>query len=97
MKKLLSIALCCAATLSGCSMSGGACEDITLASEQIQSCQLLQRKITEIKDEVLLRTELVRRYQQDCIEMRYYREQQQMAICGNKQKLDDLTNESTEK
>lgn len=72
--------------LAGCSSHDDACEDITLASEQIQQCQILQRQIVNAKGKPLIRTELERRYQQDCIDIRYYRDEKQLAICGNKHK-----------
>jgi len=93
MKKLYFIALPLIITLVGCSSSDNVCEDITLASEQIQDCQSLQRQITSAKGQPLVRTELERRYQQDCIDIRYYRDDQQAAICGNKHKLGEIREE----
>lgn len=72
--------------LAACSSSENTCEDITLASEQIQQCQALHRKIINAKGQPIIRTELERRYQNDCIDIRYYRDDQQAAICGNKHK-----------
>jgi hypothetical protein len=77
-------------TLVGCATIENACEDITLASEQIQECQSLQRQITNSKDQPIKRTELERRYQVDCIDIRYYRDDKQKAICGNKHKIDEI-------
>ncbi|MBA6253109.1 MAG: hypothetical protein ACI9O3_000920 [Colwellia sp.] len=74
-------------TITGCSTTENACEDITIASEQIQMCQSLQRQIAEAKGKPIKRTELERRYQVDCIDIRYYRDDKQPAICGNKQKI----------
>ena len=74
----------------GCSSNGNTCEDITLASEQIQQCQALHRQIVNTKGQPLIRTELERRYQQDCIDIRYYRDEKQLAICGNKQKIEKI-------
>lgn len=76
--------------LVACSSNDNACEDITLASEQIQQCQALHRQIINAKDQTLIRTELERRYQQDCIDIRYYRDEKQSAICGNKHKTEEL-------
>lgn len=76
--------------LMGCSSSNDACEDVTLASEQIQQCQILQRQIVNAKGQPLIRTELERRYQQDCIDVRYYRDEKQQAICGNKHKTEEI-------
>ena len=69
---------------SGCSSSSDVCEDVTLASEQVQQCQLLHKKIINSKNKPLIRTELERRYQQDCIDIRYYRDDKQAGVCGNK-------------
>jgi len=76
--------------LAGCSSNDNACEDITLASEQIQQCQILHRQIINSKGQPLVRTELERRYQQDCIDVRYYRDEKQIAICGNKHKAEEI-------
>jgi hypothetical protein len=76
-------------TLVGCSTIENACEDVTLASEQIQECQSLQRQIANSKDRPIKRTELERRYQVDCIDIRYYRDDKQVAICGNKHKIEE--------
>ncbi len=76
--------------LAGCSSNDNACEDITLASEQIQQCQVLHRQIVNAKGQPLVRTELERRYQHDCIDFRYYRDDKQLAICGNKHKAEEI-------
>ena len=78
-------------TLTSCTSSENVCEDVTLASEQMRQCQTLQRKIIQAKGKPLIRTELDRRYQQDCLDLRYYRDEQQMAICGNKHKKSEAT------
>jgi hypothetical protein len=76
--------------LISCSTTESVCEDITIASEQIQECQSLQRQIASSKDRPLIRTELERRYQVDCIDIRYYRDDKQKAICGNKHKMSEM-------
>ena len=76
--------------LSGCSSHEKVCEDITIAAEQMKQCQVLQRQIANSKDSPLLRSELERRYEQDCINLRYYRDDQQKAVCANKGKLESL-------
>jgi len=81
-----------ALVLVGCSSNDDACEDVTLASEQIQQCQALHRQIINAKGQPLIRTELERRYQQDCIDVRYYRDEKQLAICGNKHKAEQIKN-----
>ena len=93
MQKLIFIALLTIITLSGCASSDDVCEDITLASEQVHTCQTLQHQITLAKVQPIVRTELERRYQQDCIDIRYYRDSQQNAICGNKHKLSEIRKE----
>lgn len=80
-----------ALTLIGCSSIDNNCENITLASEQIQECQALQRQITHAKNQPLIRTELERRFQVDCIDIRFYRDDKQAAICGNEHHKDDVT------
>jgi uncharacterized protein YcfL len=77
-------------TIVGCSTTENVCEDITLASEQIHECQSLQRQITNAKNQPIKRTELERRYQVDCIDIRYYRDDKQGAICGNKHKIKEM-------
>ncbi len=86
-----AVSLSFAFLLAGCS-TNDACEDITLASEQIQQCQALHRQIVNTKGKPLIRTELERRYQQDCIDVRYYRDEKQLAICGNKHKSEEIRN-----
>jgi len=76
--------------LAACSSNNETCEDITLASEQIQQCQAPHRQIVNTKGQPLIRTELERRYQQDCIDIRYYRNETQQAICGNKHKRKEI-------
>jgi len=90
MNKSIFLSLCLASFLSSCSSSGDACEDVTLASEQIQECQALHKRIVNAKGDILTRTELDRRYQQDCIDIRYYRDEKQAAICGNKHKVKEI-------
>ena len=68
--------------LSSCALSDSVCEDITLASEQVQACQVLEKQIRNTQDKPLIRTELQRRYQNDCIDVRYYRDDQEAARCG---------------
>jgi len=90
MQKIFFIALLIIIILGGCASSDDVCEDITLAAEQIHQCQALQRQITLAKGKPIVRTELERRYQQDCIDIRYYRDSQKNAICGNKHKQSEI-------
>lgn len=85
-KIYITLSLGCLVTL-GCSSHVNVCEDIAVASEQVQQCQSLQRQIVQAKGKPILRTELERRYEQDCTNLRYYRDDQQNAICGNKGKI----------
>jgi hypothetical protein len=74
---------------SGCSSNNDICEDVILASEQIQQCQSLHKKIINAKNKPIIRTELERRYQQDCIDIRFYRDDKQAGVCGNKAQVAD--------
>ncbi len=47
----------------------------------------MQRQIVNAKGKPLIRTELERRYQTDCVEVRFYRDDHQQAICGNKENI----------
>ena len=76
------------AVLSGCASQDSACEDAVVAAEQVQQCAALQRQIVKAKDKPIVRTELERRFQSDCIDIRYYRDDQQFAICDNKKEID---------
>ncbi len=88
MKKLLLLPV--TVLLVSCSSVDDVCEDVTLASEQIQECQALHKRIINAKGDVIIRTELERRYQQDCIDIRFYRDERQAAICGNKHKIKEI-------
>lgn len=89
MNKSILLSLSVITLLASCSSVENACEDVTLASEQIQECQALHKQIINAKS-VIVRTELDRRYQQDCVEIRYYRDEKQAAICGNKHKIKEV-------
>ena len=97
MNKIILLACSSIVVIAGCSNTNHACEDITLASEQIQQCQVLQRQISNAKGQPLVRTELERRYENDCINGRFYRDEHQMAICGNKKEIADRVEEVIEK
>ncbi|WP_448548998.1 hypothetical protein [Thalassotalea fusca] len=88
MKYFMTSAIAATILLMGCSSQSGTCEDVTLASEQIQACQALHKQIINAKDKPIIRTELERRYQNDCIDIRYYRDEHQAAICGNKEQIE---------
>jgi len=88
-KLLLLLVVPFVSVLTSCSSVDNACEDVTLASEQIQECQALHKKIVNAKS-IIVRTELDRRYQQDCIDIRFYRDDRQAAICGNKDRVKEV-------
>ena len=96
MNKLLPLATSMIIALTGCSSSDDACEEITLASEQVHECQMLHKKIINAKGQPLIRTELERRYEVDCIDVRYYRDEKQLAICGNKQRVEEIRESAKE-
>jgi len=89
MNKLLLLVVPVVSMLASCSSVDNACEDVTLASEQIQECQALHKQIINAKS-IIVRTELDRRYQKDCSEIRFYREDRQAAICRNKDKVKEV-------
>ena len=84
-KTLSSIVIFC--TLSGCASQKNTCEDIRVAKEQIKQCQILQNQITQAVGKPIVRTELERRFQESCVDIRYYRDEHQDAICGNKEEM----------
>ncbi|TWX72694.1 hypothetical protein [Colwellia sp. C1TZA3] len=84
MIKNLALIVSSVVFFSACSSNNSACEDVTLAAEQVQQCQSLHQQIINTKNKPLIRTELERRYQQDCIDIRYYRDDKQAGVCGNK-------------
>ena len=93
MRKNFLLVSTAATLLTGCIIAENPCEDITQVTEQIQACQVLQRQIDNSKDKPLIRTELERRYQTDCIDIRFYRDDKQRAICGNKQEIEKMREE----
>jgi hypothetical protein len=80
----------CIHLLFSCAANDKACEDVTIAAEQTQACQLLKKQIDNAQGRPIIRTELERRYQQDCIESRYYRDDKQSGICGNKKQVEQV-------
>jgi len=84
MKKLVLLTATITLVIAGCATSENTCEDVTLVSEQAQQCQALQRQITNSKDKPLIRTVLERRYQKDCVDIRYYRDEKHPKICDDK-------------
>ena len=79
-----------------CASQESACEDAAVASEQMSQCLSLQRQIVAAKDKPIVRTELERRYQIDCVDGRYYRDDHQQAVCGNKDKIENEINKRKE-
>jgi hypothetical protein len=78
------------ALLAGCATKEQACEDVTLVVEQTKQCQSLNKQMKEHEKHTLIWTELQRRYQQDCIDGRYYRNDKQDAICENKNNIEKV-------
>jgi hypothetical protein len=70
--------------LSGCAASNQVCEDVTEVAEQMKACEILQHQIAGLSNHPLMKTELERRYQKECTEMRYYRSDKNPVICQNK-------------
>ena len=87
MKALMFLSLSVTIALSACVLQEPPCEDVTVAAEELQQCKVLSRQIAQAKGNVVIRSELERRYQQDCVETRYYRDSKQEAVCGNKQQI----------
>lgn len=79
--------------VSGCASKDKACEDVVEAAKQVQACALLQKQIKQAEKKPVIRTELERRYQQDCIDVRYYRDDKQIAICDNKKQMKNIEKE----
>ena len=69
------------------------CEEITFSSEEQAHCAQLQRRIVNAKGNPIKRTELERRYEQDCVNLRYYRDDQTNKRCKNKTSIDTLIEE----
>lgn len=90
MKKSAVVLITGIFSLSGCVIAENPCENIVISNEQIQECQSLQRQIEQLSNHPILRGELERRYQQDCVEIRYYRDDKQDAVCQNKEEIEEL-------
>jgi hypothetical protein len=80
-------------SLGGCAFNEQPCEDVVDISEQLEQCQQLQRKIMAAKDQTFIRSELERRYQEDCVELRFYRDEHKDGVCQNKQAVNELKKE----
>ncbi len=97
MKRSLLLSALGAIALSGCATKESACLDVTEISEQAQQCESLKRQIDQAKGQPLARTELERRYQTDCIDIHYYRDDRQVAICDNKEEIEEVIKAREEK
>lgn len=76
-------------TQVGCSfMQPDPCDEIVFSSEQQAECSHLQRQIVNAKNEPIKRTELQRRYELDCVNLRYYRDDMTSERCANKASVD---------
>ncbi|KGJ89209.1 hypothetical protein [Thalassotalea sp. ND16A] len=73
------------------------CEKITFSAEQQAECASLQRQIVNAKGQPIKRTELERRYELDCVNLRYYRDDMTDERCENKASVDKwLSDEKAE-
>ena len=72
--------------LSACSSSQDPCDNVADIAEQVKQCQALQRQIAQTKNQPVILGELERRYQTDCVEVRYYRDEHQTDYCKGSSK-----------
>ncbi|NMP15818.1 hypothetical protein [Thalassotalea sp. Y01] len=94
--KTITISLLSTLMLSqaGCAfISEDPCEDIVFTSEQREQCAQLQRQIVNAKNNPIKRTELERRYEQDCVNIRYYRDDKTDERCNNQTSVDSILRE----
>lgn len=96
MKQGLLLSIAAVVGLSACAVQEQACQDINEITEQAQECKVLQRQIKQAKDQPLALTELERRYQTNCIDVHYYRDDRQVAICENKEQIEKVRKEYQE-
>lgn len=76
------IAICfTTAILASCSSTTEQCEDPAEVKKQIQQCQLLNKQMKEAKGQPIRLQELERRYEQDCVKSRYYKDDHQVNSC----------------
>ncbi|TLU67170.1 hypothetical protein FE810_02480 [Thalassotalea litorea] len=81
--------------LVACSSSDGDnCDDIRISSEQQNECLSLKKQIDNARGQPILRTELERRYEQDCLNLRYYRDDQVVERCQNQQEVEEVRKEA---
>ncbi|TRX53488.1 hypothetical protein [Thalassomonas sp. M1454] len=81
-------------TQVGCSFfQPDPCDEITFSSEQQAECSQLQRQIVNAKNEPIKRTELQRRYELDCVNLRYYRDDMSSDRCENPESVDVILEE----
>lgn len=97
MKQGLLLSIAAVVGLSACAVQEQACQDINEITEQAQECKLLQRQLNQSKDQPLVLAELERRYQTNCIDVHFYREDRQIAICDNKQEIEGAIKEYEDK
>ena len=78
-------------TQAGCAfMQPDPCEEIVFSSEQQAECSNLQRQIVNAKNKPIIRTELQRRYELDCVDLRYYRDDMTLERCENKENKENV-------
>lgn len=84
-------------TQVGCmSFQGDPCEDLLEIREQEAECLSLRKQIEQMKSKgnPITRTELQRRYEEDCSNLRYYRDEKEDARCGSKANIDKFRKEN---
>ena len=85
---------CLIATLTGCAAPNANCEEIAEINQQLAQCKILRKQISNAKSvSTVLKSELERRYQTDCVDSRYYRDKQQDAVCHNKESIKAIKNQ----
>ncbi|MGB1198781.1 MAG: hypothetical protein ACPG46_07025 [Thalassotalea sp.] len=67
--------------VSSCANQQDNCEKIRVVKEQLHQCSVLERQIAAASNKPIVRTELERRYQESCVNIRYYRDEHHSAIC----------------
>ncbi|MDN3653609.1 hypothetical protein QWY77_12725 [Thalassotalea ponticola] len=80
-----------ACVMLGCASSDNyGCEDIVFNEEQRQYCAHLQQQIKDADGQPIIRTELERRYEQDCVDIRYFRDDKRDERCLTEQVKQEL-------
>ena len=67
--------------LAGCSSTSDECESLAEINRQIQQCEALQKQVRAAKGQPVRLQELERRYQKDCIDSRFYKDDHKVNEC----------------